>query len=304
MDILESEIKCYDYFVEKGIKTREDLRKSFKTDPISGINQSFAENMFSLFKQREKVANKNRKHGKISQTFCISDMHIPNQDDKTCDLVFDCIIDNQPENLVLLGDIIDCYWSSRFLKNPKIDIYLQEEADTFFKKFSQLRRHLPKTNIYYVLGNHEDRVLKSQIENPQYIGLRALNPSELLRLDKLNIELHKNKLIMNNFIYYHGDKVRSSASYSAKAEFEGFQMNSGISGHTHRLGSYYHSCDKNVEYWFENGCLCTLDPDYLKPPKINWQQGFSVVNWYQGINQVDQILVQDHKFKYQNKLYS
>lgn len=303
MDIFENESICYDYFLKNGIKTRNDLRACYKTNPISGISQSLAENFLVLYNKNNKT-NKQKKHEKNSQTVCISDMHIPNQDNKTCDLVFDCIEDLQPENLILLGDILDCYWNSKFLKNPKNDIYLQEEADIFYRMFAKLRRRIPNTNIYYILGNHEDRVLKNQLENPQYIGLRALEPTELLNLDKLNIELHKSKLVLNNFIYYHGDKVRNNAAYSAKAEFEGFQMNSGISGHTHRLGSYYHSCDHNTECWFENGCLCTLDPEYIKPPKINWQQGFSVVNWYSGINQVEQILIQDHKFKYQDKIYS
>ena len=302
MDIFDKENICYDYFIQNKIKNRNELRDNYKTNPITGISQSFAENIFSIFKKENKK-KENKTNSKVSTTVCISDMHIPNQDEKTCENVFNCIEEIQPQNLVLLGDIIDCYWDSKFIKNPKNTIFLQDEADTFYKIFSKLRRRIQNTNIYYILGNHEDRLFKNQCEHPQYMGLRALEPKELLKFDKLNIECLKNKLVLNNFIFYHGDKVRSNASYSAKAEFEGFQMNSGISGHTHRLGSYYHTCDNNTEVWFENGCLCSLNPEYIKPPKINWQQGFSVVSYYEGINQVEQILIQNNMFKYNGKIY-
>lgn len=300
MDIFDCEFQCYQYFKDRNIRNRSELRKEYKTCPINGVSQSFAESLFQQFKNN--FLNKEKNHSKNSQTVCISDLHIPNQDDTTLNLVFDCIVNLQPENLVLLGDILDCYWNSSFLKNPKNNIYLQEEADIFYKKFSYLRKYIPHTNIYYILGNHEDRLLKDQWEKPQYIGLRALEPRELLRLDKLNIDNYRNKVIINDFIYYHGDKVSNKSSYTAKAEFEGFQMNSGISGHTHRLGSYYHTYDKCTKNWFENGCLCDLDPEYIRE-KVNWQQGFSVVNYFEGINQVDQILIQDHKFKYEGKVY-
>lgn len=304
MDILEKQNLCYDYFVTNNINNRNQLRMCIKNHPLDKeISQSFIENMFSMFKKSLKTKKINKKCPRICTTVCLSDMHIPNHDIITCDLVFDCIIDLQPNNIVLLGDILDCYWSSKFLKNPNNKIYIQEEADIFYNLFSKLRRKCKNTNIYYVLGNHEERLLKSQWEHPQYIGLRALEPNQLLRLDKLNIQLYKNKLVLNDFIFYHGDKVRSNSSYSAKAELEGFQMNSGISGHTHRLGCYHHSCDKNVESWYENGCLCTLDPEYINPPKINWQQGFSIINSYDGINQVEQILIQNHKFRYNGVLY-
>ena len=300
MDILEKEQLCYDYFIKNKVKTRFELRQMLKTNPIYGVSNQFAEIIYSNYKAEQKA--RKFKHNKSSQTVCISDLHIPYQDAETVNLVFDCIVDLQPENLVLNGDIIDCYWNSKFVKKPENRLFLQDEADIFYKTFSYLRKYIPKTNVYYVLGNHEDRISKNQWDNPQFFGLRALKPSELLQLDKLRIKVFDTKVIINDFIYYHGDRVTSKASYSAKAEFEDHKMKSGISGHTHRLGSYYHTYDEDTTFWFENGCLCTLNPDYIKE-KVNWQQGFSIVNYYDEINQVEQILINNHKFKYNGKIY-
>ena len=301
MDILDLKTLCYDYFSENEIKNRDELRQSLKTNPIQGVKQSFAENLFSMYKNKNKP--KKKTNLKLSKTVCLSDMHIPNQDDKTCKNVFDCIVDLQPENLVLVGDIIDCYWNSKFLKNPKNHVYLQKEADLFYEIFSELRGKIKNTNMYFILGNHEERVSKDQWVTPQFNGLRALEPINLLKLDKLEIEFYPETLVLNGFTFTHGEKLSSKSSYTAKAELEAFQMNSGLSGHTHRLGSYYHTCNGNVEKWYENGCLCKLTPEYMKPSRVNWQQGFSIVNHYDGINQVEQILIQDHKFTYNGVVY-
>lgn len=301
MDILENESKCYQYFTDNKIKNRESLRESLKTNPIEGVSKAFIETLFSNYKKEQKSFS-SKPNGKISRSICISDLHIPYQDDKAVDLAFDCIVDLQPENLILNGDIIDCYWCSDFTKKPKNVVYLQDEANIFYKKFSYLRRHIPNTNIFYVLGNHEDRIAKNQWKNPQLYGLKALEPENLLKLNKLNIKCYKTKVILNNFIYFHGELVTRNGSYTAKAEFEAHKMNSGISGHTHRLGAYYKTYDNDTTYWFENGCLCTLNPDYLKDV-VNWQHGFSIINSYEGLNQVDQVLINNYKFMYNNKVY-
>ena len=71
-----------------------------------------------------------------------------------------------------------------------------------------------------------------------------------------------------------------------------------------RLGSYYTTYEQNASGWFENGCLCKIEPDYLNDPdKANWQHGFTVVNSYDGINQATQILIQDGKFAYGDRIY-
>lgn len=301
LDIQEIESTCYDYFVEKGIKNRAQLRECLKTNPINNVSQALVETLFSNFKEEQKVFTKKRDR-RVEKTVCISDLHIPYDDSKAVSLVFDLLVDLQPQNLVLNGDIIDCYWCSDFIKKPKNSCYLQEEADSFYKKFSYLRRHLPNTNIYYILGNHEDRIKKMEWKNPQLYGLEAIQPSNLLKLDKLKIKYYNTKLVLNDFLYFHGERVRNNSSYSAKAEFEYHKMRNGISGHTHRLGAHYRTYDKDTTFWYENGCLCTLEPEYIKDG-VDWQQGFSIVNNFEGLNQVEQILINNHKFSYNGVIY-
>lgn len=308
LSVSEREAKCYEYFHTNCIKSRKELRECWEQKQIPGVRMNFIEDIFSDFMLKKKLDEK-RKHdiqlnSKHSQVFVLSDMHIPFQDEETIKALFDCLVDTQPENIVLLGDILDCYSISRFSKRPDRVRNLQDEINIFYHLMRDLKKELPNTDIHYVLGNHENRLEKLVLDNPGLFGLKALEPQRLFRLDDLGIYYHKTKVKLNNFIYYHGDVVRKDASYTAKAEYLDHKMQDGVSGHTHRLGSYYSTYEQQPSGWFENGCLCKIEPDYINDPdKANWQHGFTIVDSFDGINQATQILVNNHRFAYNGKIY-
>jgi hypothetical protein len=74
----------------------------------------------------------------------------------------------------------------------------------------------------------------------------------------------------------HGNVIRKWSGYSARGEYEKHGT-SGISGHVHRMGLFYHRDDRGPHVWIENGCLCKIDPEYAEHP--DWQQGFSVITY-------------------------
>lgn len=303
-DIVEGESICYQYFIDKQIKNREELRKSLKTNPIVGIKQSFVETMFSNFKKERKVKDKDRvinnKH--CYKIICINDMHIPFHDPITVDLVFEFIKQEQPDELILNGDIIDCYWESKFLKNPGHEEYLQDEANKFYKLFSGLRKWIPNTTISYILGNHEDRIERETWATLAFYGVEALQIPNLLKCKQLGIDVYQVSKVINDFEFFHGDSTCKHSSYSAKSEFENHCAEPGMSGHTHRMGCYHRTGRKRTSSWYENGCLCTMDPNYIKGTP-NWQQGFSIIHQIEGITHVTPILILDHQFLYNGVLY-
>lgn len=308
LSVEEREAKCYNYFHTNSITTRDQLRECWKVKQIPGVRVNFIEDIFSDFMFQKKQEEKRKEDIKSttphSKIFCLSDLHIPFHDEKTLQLVFSCIIDNQPEYIVLLGDVLDCYSISRFTKRPDRVRNLQQEITTFYKLMRNLKKHLPNTEIHYIFGNHENRLEKLVLDNPGLFGLENLSPEKLFKLDDLEIYYHKTKLKINDFIFYHGDVVRKDAAYSAKAEYLDHKMQNGISGHTHRLSCYHTTYEQEPGFWFENGCLCEMTPDYLNDPdKANWQQGFTVIDSFDGINQGTQILINNHKFIYNGTIY-
>ena len=113
LSVEEREARCYSYFHSNCIETRDQLRDSLRTNPIPGVRYSFAEDMFSDFLVKRRSLHKRRDTINTTtdhaQIFALSDMHIPFQDENVLRSVFDCMVNSQPQYLILLGDILDCY---------------------------------------------------------------------------------------------------------------------------------------------------------------------------------------------------
>lgn len=75
-----------------------------------------------------------------------------------------------------------------------------------------------------------------------------------------------------------------------------------ITLNTHRLGAYYRSDETGEKCWFENGCLCRLDPDYVMG-RPNWQQGFSVMHHWENRYEVSQVRILRRRIFFQGHLW-
>ncbi len=82
-------------------------------------------------------------------------------------------------------------------------------------------------------------------------------------------------VMLGKLMVTHGDLVSKHSAWSGKMTLEKYGT-SVMVGHTHRLGVYYKRDIRGVHGAWENGCLCSLTPEYVRHP--NWMQGFSVVH--------------------------
>lgn len=216
----------------------------------------------------------------------LSDLHIPYHDSAAWALVLNVVKVVKPTRVNVLGDALDFYQLSTFDKDPKQleNGRLQEDLDQWFRMARELQRAAPDTCEYtFVPGNHEDRLRRYLNRNPELYGLRALELPSLMRLDELGFSYHADEIeiVPGLLVGKHGDVVRKDSAYSAKGELEKERFAiSTITGHTHRLGTHYARTRNRVVKAHENGCLCQLDPEYVKNP--NWQQGLTMVTHYGG----------------------
>lgn len=201
------------------------------------------------------------------------DIHFPYQDDNALSKLLKFISKYNPENLIMLGDVLDFYDLSSFDKDPLRVDNLQEEIDLAKKFFKKLKRVCqPNCNIFFIMGNHEERLKRYLSKHPEIASLENLKIENLLGLNEMKINFVPYKLNIHNVTFTHGDIVRKHSGYSAHGQAE-LHDGSGCSGHTHRLGSYYKTTPNKMDEWHEAGCLCKLDPEYI-PHTPNWQQGF------------------------------
>lgn len=213
-------------------------------------------------------------------TLC--DWHVPYEDPKAIRVAFEFCRQIQPQTIVI-HEAHDFYALSRFDKNPERKLQLQREIDIVKGYLSRLKSICPTSRIIVLRANHTDRLQKYLWTKAEELsGLDVMQLEELLGFKRLGIEyldyyIHKAPDPRGHFLFKHGDIVRQHSAYTAKGELEREGM-SGMSGHTHRLGAHYSRKRGGFFVWVEAGCLCDLNPGYLKGT-ANWQHGIGVVTY-------------------------
>jgi len=207
----------------------------------------------------------------------VPDIHAPFEDTAALSACFSFSKWFKPDKIFIMGDLVDFYAISRFVKDPERALKLQEEVDDAINILKQFRRFHPQADICFIRGNHEYRLQKYLwSEAKELSSLRDLTIESLLQLKHLNIRYAgTGRLIHRGLIFKHVDVVRKFAGYSAKGEFEKSGM-SGVSVHTHRAAVYYQNNASGNYVWMETGCLCKLDAEYLEGEVPNWIQGWGV----------------------------
>jgi hypothetical protein len=210
----------------------------------------------------------------------------------------------QPGLVLYIGDMCDFYLLSKFNKDPKRASLLQSDLNSTADLFKRHRQLMPNARMIMEDGNHCFR-LRNYLwsKATELSSLDCLTVEGLLKLKENGIEhVDYEEGILINGIFWatHGDLIRKFSSYTAKGMSDK-HGGSGIHGHSHRLGCHYKRNRSGIYGWWENGCLCNLDPDYMTYP--DWQQGFSLVEFTHHRFWVQQMHIINRKFMYGNRIY-
>lgn len=182
----------------------------------------------------------------------------------------------KPHVLFLIGDVVDMYQVSNFDKDPERRFKLWDDLTSGYMVLKQVRRAAGNVPIYYISGNHEQRMQKYiRRVAPELHGLPALEVPKLLNLDEMNIKyVEEGSMLWHGLLVKHGNLVRARSGYTATGEMEKAGI-SGISGHTHRLSQIYKRNYSGMSTWVECGCLCDLNPEYGEGQILDWQHGLA-----------------------------
>jgi predicted phosphodiesterase len=218
------------------------------------------------------------------------DTHYPFQDDATLSVVKRVIADVRPDVLIHIGDLVDCWQISRFDKDPARRESLQTDIDRGAALLKELYALTPDARRFYLEGNHEQRLQRTicnmQDKAREIAGLRVfqkyINWPTLLddagvppgAFEFVPTRGQARRRIFPKLVVKHGSIVSKWSGATAKAEWMRYGM-SGVSGHTHRLGVFYHRDFNGAHGWAETGCTCDLMPEYVEDP--DWQHGCLVI---------------------------
>lgn len=204
----------------------------------------------------------------------LSDIHFPYEDPKALKLVMKFLRDFHPDELYLNGDIYDMPQISKYsmrrtelLKTGDV----QSHLDYGNEQVSKLIDAAGAKRNFFALGNHEDRweaYLGSEAK--ALASLRALEFEQVFNLKGIKWKKYGDGFWLNDSLFmYHGSFVGPNWTAKERAH----TGSSTITGHQHQQGVSYHKDRSRAYKNIGQGCLCRLDPPYLRTPP-NWQQGF------------------------------
>lgn len=232
------------------------------------------------------------------------DAQYPYEDPKMITLMVEFCRDFRPDYFNNQGDHADFYQCSKFSQDPSRLGDLQRDLNRAKNGTARFRDAMPNTKFLMTGGNHEDRLRRFLWNNAKSLSsLDCLDIEELLGLREMEIDYapYKKTIVVNNlFKLEHGTIVRQFAGYTARA-MSLKRGGNGVVGHTHRMGSSLKTMGGDTTGWWENGCLCDLNPEYTQEP--DWQHGFSVITFIGDRFYMEQIPIIKYRFIYGGKLY-
>ena len=256
-------------------------------------------------------------------------------DDSAMDIFIQVARDEQPEEIVILGDFLDLPSQGKYVQEAGFARTTQMALDAGHEFLAKLRAVCAKSRIVVIEGNHDKR-MQSFIEQNALAAFgirRAKMPEEwptmslpfLLRLEELGIEYQDAYPAAVSWDddrtrNIHGTRANSKGSTMAQYANDLPHINTWA-GHTHRAEIIYKTVmgprGEAIESYSANpGCLCRTDGTV---PSVHgalhsdgtsarivedWQAGFGV-NLYDGSGQSwPQVYrIKDGQALYNGKIY-
>ena len=225
-----------------------------------------------------------------TDTMLIGDHQAPFHDRAMHGAVVNYLADVAPRRVVILGDLLDLPSVSKYTKKPLFHAATNECIDAAYKIICDYRSASPDSELFFLHGNHEQRLLNMLLRDFQEAAeIRraeddrpALSLDYLMRFDELGITSlsnypHDVLKLSENTAVRHGDKSRGGSGATGRAETQSRRYNIFV-GHNHKQSITEHTAhdidgDVTVTYGIEVGCSCEVKGGLGYAVEPDWQQG-------------------------------
>lgn len=259
------------------LKRGEKISRS-KLQNALCIHQDLAQKIIFALENKNIIRLKNDTYFTTNQRCMIlADLHIPFHDQLAIDTTLEFADEYNPDIFVILGDLIDFYKISRFIKNPlkkDIDIEIKET-----KKFlTELRERYKNAKIIYKQGNHEARLESYIMSNAREIYNLVNDLLQIkLNLNELNIDYQIETFKIGKLNFLHGHE-KPGGSYNP--EYITNVIWKYINSHF--IVAHYHRSQekifKNIDNeFFWGGAVGYLAGKMDYAMLNNWSQGFAKI---------------------------
>lgn len=210
----------------------------------------------------------------------LSDIHIPNQDNKALALAIQYGVKNKINCIVLGGDLLDnTPFTNHDAPPPSADDVVEwfEYCQIFL---SHLRTKFPKAHIIWIEGNHDNWYVRYLMKKaPMLFNDDYFRLPQRLDLKKYNVDFYEQQIVVRagKLHMLHGHTIVRGFMAPVNAARGVFMRakSSMIIGHVHSTSNHSETNIKEepISCW-STGCLCTLAPDY-DPHNTKHNLGFA-----------------------------
>jgi len=258
---------------KRSVKANEEFRQPIRSpgDPFGKLPESLA-----------KLEDSSPYVLECTRALILADVHMPYHDECALETALEHGYKIGVDAIVLLGDLLDFYASSRWVTDPrKRD--LPGEIGSGREFVQQLRDAWPGAEIIYKAGNHEERWERYLFcRAPDLVGIDDFEIDKVLRLEQQGIRwldrMRHIKIHRLNLVHGHefGDSIYSPVNAARGL----FLRSKAISmcGHFHQTSTHSEMTmeDASITTW-SVGCLADLHPQYRRY-STRWNHGFAVVH--------------------------
>jgi len=195
----------------------------------------------------------------------------------------------QPDGITLNGDTYDFNYLSRFRQNPLLRNDMQADIDECRALLARINTCAPDALKRMTVGNHDLERFENYLAEhcPPLMTLRMLQAFDVvLGVPEVGWELVKEGywLIEKVLRVSHGTAVTNTqgggSGQSAKKEMLMWGC-AGVTGHTHKLGSFYRVDPISYRVWHEGGCLC--DQEKMRAARVTTHKPWGTCeDWHIG----------------------
>jgi len=244
------------------------------------ITEALARGVIFALENQSIIKFEPRRFEIARRELILADLHIPYHDPLAVEAALSYGDKFHPDLIVILGDLIDMYDISPFIRKPR-GFNLRGELKQTRQFLEDLRARFPTAKIVYLEGNHSLRLERYILKNAEklYDLLDGFLP-QLLHLDSLNIEYMSGPIRIGALWHLHGhEKMRGgNPEYITNVIWKNIHDHF-IVGHWHREQQKIFKRIDGTTFW--GGAVGHLsDPAKAEYAKVNnWTQGFATVEF-------------------------
>jgi predicted phosphodiesterase len=221
-----------------------------------------------------------------SRILVLSDLHIPYHDIQALTTALNYGKKQDANTIFINGDLIDFYQISRFT-NLERKRSVSDELEITREFLSILRKTFPKAKIYFLKGNHDNRLeYYLATKAPELLDVEEFRLKELLQLDKFGVEIFDETTLIKagKLAITHGHLLLRgvfSPVNPARGSFLKAKA-SVLIGHSHKVSTHTETTiNGKTIACYSTGSLCELCPSY-QPFSNNFMHGFAFIEVQRG----------------------